>query len=1273
MKKYLWLCLAILSLSFAEAQVDSVTNFAKADVSTGYDASATTIVVASGKGALFPVSGYNLVWWCVSSYLDPSDDPNVEIVRVTNRVADTFTIVRGQEGTVATVKNAGGKTYRVILSATAKLFTDLNTTINDMRIDSSTTGLNQYLTAATAGVIRSVPGIYNVVAYGATTANADQRVYFQAAIDAAGAAGGGIVMAPTGSWRIDSTLHLHSYVTLAGEGPGATTLNFTNATSMWCITADGTNGANISLTSNAAATDTNIAVTSAAGIIAGDYLIIGSAGVFKNTTSKKAEWVRVKSVATNTISAHNYLYDNYLTADGAWVKEITPIVNAGIRDLYIQRAAQEVTVSRNIWANYAVGFVVDNVKANGGTRNAVDLYYVYNAKVTNCVFENNWYTGSDESYGVEIVQTSQFVDVSNNFFHRFRHAVSSGADTGASRFVTVTNNRATSTNTAGVYAYAYDAHPQTQYWKFDGNFADCPGGYAMGIGGYDMTATNNTLRGAGGIFIYTNDSVHSVISNNNISLRPGATGSGIYCMSSFVTINGNHVWTNSTTNTSSFLIRVDPDASNDAATDIDITNNSLYGRADLGMYLNGVMKLNVEGNTIKDCETPIRTFDNGTINNGYLRFINNKIIESSTIIDVAINLASTDYAVTMYGNHIPRANTYTNATDAQLDSVVFYSGIFGNVLNVYNVRLYGARADTTISDSAAFMSAINAASANGGGRVYVPKGQYWVGTLNLPSNIELFGEGDSSIIMSKNNCATGVLQITGTDSGLVNNPRNIYVHDLQLRSSWGSFEESYHLMRVLGATSLRVERVKFEQWRGDAIYLGSTGSGATRSHNLDITIRDCFFDGVTKLQRQAISVIDGTDLLIENNRFTRSTANDMPGAIDIEPNTDYDRTRNITIRGNYFTNIGGMLGVIGIVLEPQSSSYFPRQNFLIEGNIIDSCYGTANLAGIGIQGGGAISDSTIPHNIIVRDNVIKRVSKHAEIFGVNTVSFVNNLFEDTDTYGFMGYSGAADSLKNISWIGNTFNRCSKTNGTVHIIYNIKGLTFDRNTYIDCGKTDGTVGRIASFASSTRYHNVTFTNNRIVNPSGRTTAGILSSGSPVTDREKNVFFNNDFLGLDVSQFPGSVTKDSSITGVGGHFTGGLKVDGGFTGSVMPVVITVAMSDETTALTASTSVAKVTYRAPFAFTLTGLRASVTTAPTDATILVDVHESGTTVLGASNKVMIDATELTSTTATTAYTITDAAIADDAALTFFVDQIGSTVAGAGLKVTLYGTRVIP
>ncbi len=123
----------------------------------------------------------------------------------------------------------------------------------------------------------------------------------------------------------------------------------------------------------------------------------------------------------------------------------------------------------------------------------------------------------------------------------------------------------------------------------------------------------------------------------------------------------------------------------------------------------------------------------------------------------------------------------------------------------------------------------------------------------------------------------------------------------------------------------------------------------------------------------------------------------------------------------------------------------------------------------------------------------------------------------------------------------------------------------------------------------------------------------------------------------------------------------------TGTVIPVTIGIACSDESTALTTGT--AKATFRMPHAMTLTAVRASVGTAPTGSTIIVDINEGGSTIM-TTNKLSIDASEKTSTTAATAASLTDTSLADDAEITIDIDQIGSSTAGAGLKVWLIGTR---
>jgi len=115
-----------------------------------------------------------------------------------------------------------------------------------------------------------------------------------------------------------------------------------------------------------------------------------------------------------------------------------------------------------------------------------------------------------------------------------------------------------------------------------------------------------------------------------------------------------------------------------------------------------------------------------------------------------------------------------------------------------------------------------------------------------------------------------------------------------------------------------------------------------------------------------------------------------------------------------------------------------------------------------------------------------------------------------------------------------------------------------------------------------------------------------------------------------------------------------------------VFIIACSDETSDLTAGTNKARLPM--PYAGTLTAVKCDVNTAPTGSTLVVDINEAGVSVL--STKLSIDVGETSSSTAATPAVISDSALASGAVISIDIDQIGSTVAGAGLKVTLFVTR---
>ena len=112
------------------------------------------------------------------------------------------------------------------------------------------------------------------------------------------------------------------------------------------------------------------------------------------------------------------------------------------------------------------------------------------------------------------------------------------------------------------------------------------------------------------------------------------------------------------------------------------------------------------------------------------------------------------------------------------------------------------------------------------------------------------------------------------------------------------------------------------------------------------------------------------------------------------------------------------------------------------------------------------------------------------------------------------------------------------------------------------------------------------------------------------------------------------------------------------------ILLVIGDETTNITTGT--AKFTFRMPYTFTLTEVRASLATASTSGAPVLDINEGGTTIL--STKLTIDQDEKTSQTAATPAVISDTALADDAEITIDIDTAGT--GAKGLKVMLIGRQ---
>lgn len=117
--------------------MDAVKNFAKVTVDGGVEALDTEITLQAGHGARLPAVPFNMVLWNATDYPDPSDDPIVEIVRVTDNTSDVLTVDRGQEGTSTEEHTLAGKTYKMVAGMTAR-------TIIEM-VGNADTAVNPYI------------------------------------------------------------------------------------------------------------------------------------------------------------------------------------------------------------------------------------------------------------------------------------------------------------------------------------------------------------------------------------------------------------------------------------------------------------------------------------------------------------------------------------------------------------------------------------------------------------------------------------------------------------------------------------------------------------------------------------------------------------------------------------------------------------------------------------------------------------------------------------------------------------------------------------------------------------------------------------------------------------------------------------------------------------------------------------------------------------------------------------------------------------------------
>jgi hypothetical protein len=117
------------------------TNNAASTLAASITSSATSLAVASGQGALFPtITGSN---YFLVTLIGVSGSP-LEIVKVTARSGDTFTIVRAQEGTTASAFTGGDSVQLRITAAVMQQAANNGAQANGVIYENSTEVTSNY-------------------------------------------------------------------------------------------------------------------------------------------------------------------------------------------------------------------------------------------------------------------------------------------------------------------------------------------------------------------------------------------------------------------------------------------------------------------------------------------------------------------------------------------------------------------------------------------------------------------------------------------------------------------------------------------------------------------------------------------------------------------------------------------------------------------------------------------------------------------------------------------------------------------------------------------------------------------------------------------------------------------------------------------------------------------------------------------------------------------------------------------------------------------------
>jgi hypothetical protein len=363
--------------------------------------------------------------------------------------------------------------------------------------------------------------------------------------------------------------------------------------------------------------------------------------------------------------------------------------------------------------------------------------------------------------------------------------------------------------------------------------------------------------------------------------------------------------------------------------------------------------------------------------------------------------------------------------------------------------------DGSVDYTAELQAVVNYLRDYGGGKIILPpNANIKVGSVQLYSGVEVFGHDWTSVVSYPIDKYCFMINpgVGGTPNP-EDNAKNIALRGFKIVGPVvaSGFLESQHAIFASALSWAEFEDMAVTGFRGDGYMFGSsnTANSGTERHNEHIKIIRGMIDGLNKDNRNGVSIIDCTDFQMDGTLIRNTTRSNMPGAFDIEPDSNiYHRVKNIHLRNVQIKNCGGNVASVTLALPDVAWQQEPS-NFLFENIEHDSPL--SNFFAMLRKRNAAAVASGNRMKIRIMDNTSVSSNRDFILEGLKDTYMSRNKWGGGNG-SLIGFDTANSKVIDLVSEDDEWDKVASAPGTGNAvsIFTVDGVTLKRPKFIDCG-------------------------------------------------------------------------------------------------------------------------------------------------------------------------------------------------------------------------------